>query len=704
MSGTDKGRVQGGSVRIDRRDRVAVVWLSNPPMNLLDARLRTDLAVALEHLSSDDDVDSVVLAGSGGHFCGGLDLRELDAPLAAPQPRALANQVEALGKPVVAALSGTVAGAGLELALAATARVARADAQLGLSDLVMGLTPCAGATQRLPRLLGAKAALDLMLSAQAGFAAAGARRALCDALETGDPVAAAVSLAASLADAPRPMTRERDDGLTDPAAYQAAVVERRALVAEGPHPAARDIVACVEAALLLPFEAGLAMEEAVFDDAVASSESRALRHMAFAERRAINMPETKPGAARPLRRIGLVGGGATAAGIAARFLGAGLEVVQFDRSEAAVAAARSRVEAQADAGGRQGDVLARWQGTDALGDLAGCDLILEAVAEVPQTKTQVFAALGAVAGPQTILATQSGLLEIAPMATAAGAAAGRVCGFHLHPPFAQGRLAEVIPGPGTEAWVVASLAELARGTLGRIPVRSGTGGGGLGEWIMAAARDAGIAMLAEGVPLERIDRVVAEWGMAPGLFRQIDMVGCDVVLARGRLLARGGNFPKAHLAALERLVAQGRTGRTAGKGFYAWEGEAQARVEDGVFAHLFGGATPPVQRLPEAEIRLRIIAAMANEGARMLRAGMVLRPSDIDVALVLGHRFPRWRGGPMKAADLVGLFEVLRALKRLAPAWPELYEPEPGIAALIRNGENFEALNGVGRNRRSLPD
>lgn len=683
-------------VRIDRQGDVAVIRMANPPLNMLSVPLRVALMTALDHVARDGDLRAVVLAGQGGHFCAGLDLRELAAPLVAPTPGDLALRIEGLGKPVVAALSGAATGAGLELALAATARVAQAGAQIALGDLSLGLTPGAGGSQRLPRLVGAGAALDLMLSSRQLPAAT--LPGLFDALDVPDALPVALALAASLTEAPRAPTRDRTDGFADPAAFQAEIAKRREDVAPSPIPATRDIVAAVEAALLLPFEAGLALEDQVFEDARHSAQSRALVHVTRAERRAANMPEARPGAARPIDRVGIVGGGPTACAIARLCLAAGLPVVQFERTDEALTLARQRI---ADMDARAPDALARWQGSASLGDLGQAGLIIEAVAEVPRTKAQVFAALSAVAGPDTILATQSGLLPIDPIADSS-TVPDRVLGLHFHAPIGPGRLVEVIPATQTDGWAVASVVQLVRGRLGRVALRAGTGGGTLGERIIAAARDAGLSMLAQGVPIERIDRVLAQWGLPQGIFRQIDMLGLQVVLTRGRLMARDAGFASLHLDALDLLVAAGHTGRADGQGFYRWDAQGHAQVDDGLAGLLFDTVPVPLA-LSEDEIRLRVIAAMANTGARMLRTDMALRPSDIDVACVLGIQFPRWRGGPMKSADLAGLFEVQRALTRLSREDPSLFTPDPAFAALVRNGETFDALNKVGKHRRGLP-
>ena len=683
-------------VRIERHGDVAVLWMNAPPVNLLGAALRHALGTALDQLADDAEIRAIVLAGQGTHFSYGLDLRELDAPLTTPDPAGLADRIETLGKPVVAALRGVASGAGFELALAAMARVAQNGAVIALGDLGLGLTPGAGGTQRLPRLVGAKPALDLVLSARQ--VPATELPELFDEVGAPDAVARAIEVARNLASAPRAATRDVDAGFADPAAFQEAVAARRTELDTSPIPAARDAVAAIEAAMLLPFEAGLALERELFEDARQSPQSRAQRHVVMAERRAANMPETQPGAARPIDRVGIVGGGPTACAIAQICLRAGLPVLQFERTEDAVAGMRDRLAALKAVPGVS---LERWTGTSALNDLAQAGLVIEAVAEVPRTKEQVFAALSAVAGPDTILATQSGLLPIDPIA-AASTGPGRVLGMHFHAPIGPARLIEVIPGAQTEGWAVASAVALIRNRLGRVAVRAGTGGGTLPERIMAAARDAGLAMLAQGVPIERIDRVLAQWGLPQGIFRQMDLIGLEVLATRGRLMARDRGFPAVHLDALDRLVQAGRKGRRDGAGFYRWDKAGQAHADDTLDSLLFDEALQPA-RLAEDEIRLRVIAAMANEGARMLRSDRALRPSDIDVACVLGAQFPRWRGGPMKAADIIGLFEVQRALQRLSNEWPALYTPDPGFAALVKNGENFDALNKVGRNRRVIP-
>ncbi|MDX5402929.1 MAG: 3-hydroxyacyl-CoA dehydrogenase, partial [Rhodobacterales bacterium] len=348
--------------------------------------------------------------------------------------------------------------------------------------------------------------------------------------------------------------------------------------------------------------------------------------------------------------------------------------------------------------------MARWRGTTQLSDLAGADLLIEAVADAQSTKQQVMAALDRVAPPEAVLATTSALHDIAPIAAATGRPAA-VLGLRMAAPAHMTRLAEVIPGPATAPEALARTVGVLRDRLGRISVRTGTGGGGMGDVILAALREAAASMLRLGTSPAAIDGALQGYGFPNGVFRQMDMIGLETCLAQGRVATTRVDAGQLHLGDLDRLIMAGRTGQGAGRGFYLWQ-EGQPQPDRAVMALLDlsrddpAGATPPLS--PEA-IVLRAVAAMANAGARALRAGIALRPSDIDAVMIQGHGFPRWHGGPMKAADLVGLFDILQALKRFSADNPALYAPDPGFAALVKEGQSFDVLNRLGRNRRTIP-
>lgn len=720
----------GRTIRQEQRDGVAILGLADPPSNTLTRAMRAELDRALSEAIADPDIIAILLTGLGEPLprglSAGIDLREAEAGFAAPGPADLCRKIEDSPKPVVALLHGLTHGAGVELALAAHARLATADAAIGFPDVMMGLCPCAGATQILTRILGAQGALDLLLTQNPRLLRARALKPLVDWLigADDDALSAALGVARGLGernaagDALR-RSGDRDEGLADFAANAAAIAARRAQVALSPNVAGARIVDCVEAACLLPYQAGLSYEAVAFQDLVDSDLSKALRHAMFAERRAPNMPELARVSTVPqVQQAGILGGGSQGAGLAVACLEGNLPVMHFERDDAALLAVEGRVEAmltQLVKAGRipEADLPRRralWRGTTELADLARADLLIEVVADILSTKTQVMTALDRVAGEGAILVTTSARHPIYRIAAATSRPA-QVIGLRLPAPAHLTRLAEVIPGGGTSDLTVARVVSLLRDRLRRIVVRSGTGGGGLGDPVMAALRGAGASMLRLGATPAEIDDALIEHGFAQGLFRQMDMLGLDACLARGRdvtarlAVEHDPALAPAYLADLDRLVMAGRTGQGAGRGYFLWQ-DGEPHDDPAVLAIL---DLAPTRRAgqgsalaPEA-IVLRAVAAMANAGARALRAGFALRPSDIDTVMINAHGFPRWHGGPMKAADLVGLFDILQALKRFSAEDPAIYTPDPGFAALIKEGENFDALNRIGRKRRVIP-
>lgn len=718
-------------IRQDARSGVTLLALNHPPSNVLTLQMRRDLEQALSTAIADPETKAIVLSGLGDPpaacLSAGLDMREAAQGFASPTVSDLCHLIETSETPVVAVLHGVTSGAGVELALAAHARIGTGGASVGFPDVIMGLCPGAGATQRLPRFLGAQYALDLLLSQHPRLLRVRQLRPLVDRMlpEEADPLAAAVELAVALADdlaQGGTLRRSCDlrDGLVDFAANASAIAARRAQVAASPNFAGARIVDCVEAACLLPFEAGLAFEAVAHQDLLASDLSKALRHATFAAARAGQMPELTRASPQPVACVALVGGGGQAAQLAAACLVASLRVVHFERSDTALSALSERIKAalamlvksgRADAAAVERD-FAHWHGTTALSELVEAEVLIETVADSLPTKMQVMAALDRVAGQGAVFVTTSALLGIDEIAAAISRPAA-VLGLRLPAPAHISRLAEVIPGAATSDQAVATIAAMLRGGMHRIVLRSGTGGGGLGEPILAALQAAAAGMLRLGATPERIDSALQDYGFAHGIFRQMDMLGLETVLARGQVAARQVACGTAHLDDLDRLVMAGRTGLAAGRGYYIWQ-DGQPQPDRAVTAMLdvpvqtAGPSTgqqagAPMVNLSDEAIVLRAIAAMANAGARAVRAGLALRPSDMDTVMIEAHGYPRWHGGPMKAADLVGLFDVQRALQRFAADDPALYTADPCFAALVREGLNFDSLNAHGAGQCIMP-
>lgn len=671
--------------------------LTNPPRNFLGPVLRADLDAALTDLAQDPTVAGVLLTGSEGMFSTGYNAASPDMRDGDPSLRAICHRIEALPKPVVASLFGAALGAGLELALAAHGRVALRTARVGMPDIAVGLIPSAGGTQRLARLLGADRALALMLSGQALPVTHPRVAGLLDetVVEGVEKAGIALLKRMILGTAPIRVTSDRGEGLADPQGYQRAVQAcRAALGDDAPVPEAR-LIDCVERALLLPFAAGEDFEQVAFEEAATSDQAQGLLHVQLALRRAPNMPEALKAKPLPVSALGVIGGGPAAAALVQGALKAGLNVTWFERSAQAAQTARDRLDrlfeaAQEDPETRRA-CLTQLGETQDLRDLARADLVIDAVADHPRTKAQLFAALDKVLPAATVLLTQTATQEIAPIALASGRV-GQVVGMQALAGSGAARLAEVIPGPASSAAATVTAADCLR-RIGYVPVRCGSGGGTIGLRMICALRDAADYLLARGASPAQVDADLAAYGLTGGVFGVLDSQGLEPVLRRAGQLHQRGRYALHHLARIQALVAQGRTGRASGAGFYDWDGDRPVPRPDDTVAS---------SALPRSSILPLCLGAMMNEGARLLREDVALRPSDIDLVMIRHYGFPAWRGGPMNAADRTGLFTLVRAMKPHADDAPRLFGADEGIAALIRNGEKLEVLNTVGRGRRRI--
>ena len=694
-----------GKVEYRVEDGIAVLTVDNPPVNALSHEVRQGLVDGLDRALADEAVHAIVLAASGRTFPAGADINEFGGD---PQPPLLPEvcaRIEASEKPVVAAIGGTALGGGFELALAAHYRLADENARVGLPEVTLGLLPGAGGTQRVPRLAGADVALDVILGGRPMTADDAAEAGLIDGVVEGDLEGAALSYAEALVAegiGPRP-TSEIVTGFSDPAGYLDTIAARRKSVAALPIEAPRRIVDCVEAALLMPMETGLAFERAAFEDLLASESSDALRHMFFAERRAARFPGLEGVAPRPVARIAVVGGGTMGRGIVVACLNAGYAVKlierdteRLERAVAAIIDTMDRLKARgtmsaADHARR----MERLSGATEYGALGAADLVIEAVPEDLTAKKAVFEACDAVMRPGAVLASNTSYLDIDLLA-AGTRRAGDVLGLHFFAPAHVMRLVEVVVGARTAADVVATGLRLAR-ALGKIPVRSEVGDGFIANRILSAYRKAADVLLEEGGDVAAIDAAMRGFGFPLGPYQVADLTGLDIAWARRKRLAPTRDPEERYVAIADVLCERGRFGQKVGRGYYRYEkGQPIGRPDPEV------GEVIRLERTRKGivrsdftpdEIARRCVLAMANEGARLLDEGIALRPSDIDVAAVHGLAFPRWKGGPMKWADRRGLIRVKGELEKLAPEDRHLWEPSRLILDLVRRAEKLDHLN-----------
>jgi len=695
------------AVRYSMREGVALVTIDNPPINALSRTVREGLLAALRTALADDGVGAIVIQAQGRTFPAGADLRDLDCKTEAPLLADLCGMIEDAPKPVLAAIHGAALGGGFELALACHYRLVHAAAQLGLPDVALGLVPSAGGSQRLARIVGARVALDMLISGRPLSAEVATRLGLAERVIGKNLGRAAFGTARNFIGAatpPRP-TRARSEGFADPGDYLAAVAERRAALAGDRREAAHRAVDLVESALLLPFEAGLAMERTQFEALARGAQAHALRHAFLAERRTVRASDLGGHAARPVAHVGVVGGGRLGAGVVRACLAAGLAVILVERDEAALAPVLARILAGIDrevdlgrlAPERRDEQIARLDAGHDPEALAGADLVIEAIGEDLEARRAVFARAGALTRPGTVLASAGLSPDLAALARASGRP-GDVMALRFFAPAHRVRLLEVVCPPTAAPDLAATGVAFAR-ALGKLPVLPG--GDSLALPVFGALFTlAADALLAGASPLE-IDAAMRDYGFALGPFQLADLAGLD------RLAALG--WPGTGGALLADLAGSGMAGQKVGRGVYRYGNGAAAGSPAPELAAIVdrrrasgesGGWTGKPDK---SEIADRAALAMANAGARLVASGEARRPSDIDAAMLAGFAYPRWRGGPMEAADLAGMLHVRGRLRALAEGpGAALFAPSPLFDELIKHGLDFGRLNAASLRPRAV--
>lgn len=685
-------------------DGIAVLSINNPPVNALGIAVRLGLVDGLDRALADDAVAAIVILGEGRTFPAGADITEFGKAPQEPFLPEVCDRIEAATKPVVAALHGTALGGGFEIALGAHYRIAHPSAAVGLPEVNLGILPGAGGTQRAPRLAGAEIALDLMLSGSPMKVTDPRAAAFIDRIADGDLRIAAVDYAREIVanGANIRPTRNVTDGFRDAAAYQTVVRSKMSEVSKRPELAPAEIVRCVEAAELLPFDNGIAFERAAFETCLKSDQSDALRHVFFAERKAAKLPELAQGTAREVSYVGVIGGGTMGAGIVAACLGAGLDVVLVERDRNALDAGLARVHTILERALKRGRIsaqsceaqLARLQGHDDLVALADVDLVIEAVVEEMNVKKQVFTQLDAIVRDDAILATNTSYLDINQIA-AATRQPENVLGLHFFSPAHVMRLLEIVVADKTSADAVATGVALAK-ALRKIPVRAGVCDGFIGNSIFAAYRTVADFLIEDGASPYEVDAAMRAYGMALGPFQVSDLAGLDIGWARRKRLAATRDPAERYVAIGDRLCENGWFGQKTGRGYYQYSEGARLGTPDPEVLAVIDAERSRKGIVPKTftahEIQTRVVAVMANTGARLLREGIATRPGDIDTVLVHGYGFPRWRGGPMKAADQAGLLALKNDLEAFAREDPHFWQVEPVFHELQRDGRTFADL------------
>ncbi|RUW32644.1 3-hydroxyacyl-CoA dehydrogenase [Mesorhizobium sp. M2A.F.Ca.ET.015.02.1.1] len=679
------------SVSVTNDNGVAVVTIDNPPVNALRFHVRKPLYEALAALRYDPAAKAIVIACAGRTFVAGADITEFGKPVQQPELRAIIALLETIPKPTVAAIHGTALGGGLELALGCHFRIADRGAKLGLPEVKLGLLPGGGATVRLPRLVGAAKALAMIVSGTPISAGEAKAAGLVDAVVDRDLPAEAVRFAHEMTNRGGPFVpvRERKDRLaeTDLATLdaQAADLARKARGLEAP-------IACAEAvrnAITLSFDAALAAERQLFQKLVAGDQSRAQRHLFFAEREAAKVPG-KDLQKRRLERVGIIGAGTMGGGIAMAFANGGLPVTLLETSDEALGRGLATIEKNYAVSVSRGSLteeakqkrLELFKGSTDYADLADCDLIIEAVFEDMVVKQEVFGKLDTIARPGAILATNTSYLDVNEIA-ASTSRPQDVLGMHFFSPANIMKLLEIVRAEKTAPEVLATVTDLAR-RIGKVAVVVGVCHGFVGNRMLSARGAENEALLLEGATPAQVDKAFTDFGWPMGPFQMGDLAGLDIGWRNRK--ARGQTAVIA-----DTLCEQGHFGQKTGSGWYRYESGAREPVADPDVEALIRAKAAELgiarREIGAEEIIERTLYPLVNEGARILEEGVAARASDIDVVWVNGYGFPIGKGGPMFWAGLAGAGKIVERLeywhRRTGRA---IFEPAPALKRFAETG------------------
>ncbi|MDB5396407.1 MAG: hypothetical protein JWM91_3913 [Rhodospirillales bacterium] len=687
-------------VTFTKQGHIGIATVDNPPVNALGHAVRAGLTAAVAQADADPEIKALILICAGRTFIAGADIREFGRPLEPPLLNTLVADLEASTKPFVAAIHGTALGGGLEVALACHFRVAVPSARLGLPEVKLGILPGAGGTQRLPRLIGVDAALTMITEGNDIPASKAQAIGLIDAIIEGDLLAGAIAFTEKLLADGTPI--RRTGSLTAKVENPAIFEETKAALAKKQRGflAPQKCVDAVKLAVDYPLEEGSKREYALCIDLMQGAQSKAQRHAFFAEREVAKVPglpeDTK---LRDVKSVGVAGPGAMGTGIAMCFINAGLPVVLVGLDQPTLDKSLGTMRKIYGGNVAKGTMtqealdarLALIKPTTDYAELKDVDLVIEAVFEDMAVKKQVFAKLGKVTKPGSILATNTSYLDIDALAEASGRPTD-VVGMHFFNPANVMRLLENVRGAKTASDVLATVMKIGK-TIKKVSVLSGVCDGFIGNRMLAKRSREGMFMLEEGATPWQIDKVLYDFGFAMGPYQVADLAGIDVQYAarKARWDKLSEREHKANL--VDQLFELGRYGQKTGAGYYTYDDKRKATPDPAIEALIAQhSAARGITRRPigDTEIRERLIYAMINEGAKILEEGIAARPHDIDIVWLTGFGFPVYLGGPMFYADQIGLKTIYDALlKYKDQVGAEFFTPAPLLERLALAGKGF---------------
>jgi 3-hydroxyacyl-CoA dehydrogenase len=692
--------------RFEKRGNVGIIWINNPPVNAISVGVRAAIIDGVAKLAQDPEIEVGVLACEGRTFMAGADITEFGKPPLSPSLHDAINAVESSAKPIVAAIHGTAFGGGLEVALGCHYRVAIAGAKVGLPEVKLGLLPGAGGTQRLPRLIGIEAALGIIVSGDPVPAALAAKTGVIDKIIEGDLLEGALDYARGLAARKAPLRKVRDlkvdtgnipSGFFDEARKRVAK-EKKNLFAP------QRIVDALEAAATLPFDKGMARERELFLQCAQNSQSKALQHVFFAERKAANVPNLdKNVAKRDIKSVAIIGAGTMGGGIAMNFLNVGIPVtlleMQQDALDRGVGVIRKNYENTASKGKLTLEQVEQRMGllkpTLSYDDLRDADLVIEAVFETMAIKKDVFAKLDKAVKKGAILASNTSYLSIDEIA-ASTSRPSDVVGMHFFSPANVMRLLEIVRGAKTAQDVLVTVVDIAK-RINKVGVVCGNRDGFIGNRMLGGYAYQASLMVLEGAMPEQVDAALRNFGMPMGVLQMSDLAGLDVGY-KSRKDRDPASFDGRVTRSADLLVEMGRKGQKTQAGYYDYAPGDRTPRPSPVVAEIIEKVSKEYgitrRKFTDEEIVERCFLALMNVGCDVLSEGVAYRASDIDIVYLYGYGFPAYRGGPMFwAENEVGLKTALEKLKKYSAAtggkWLTV---SPLLEKLVAEGKGFASV------------
>ena len=693
---------ESGPVQLKTEGHVGIILINNPPVNALSHAVRQGIIDCVQQAESHDDVKALIVACEGRTFIAGADISEFNKPMQSPDLNEVNAALEGSSKLTIAALFGTALGGGFEVAMSCDYRIALDSAKVGLPEIHLGIFPGAGGTQRLPRLIGAEKALEMIVTGAPAPVTAAEKLGAVDKLVSDDLHDAAIQYANELID--NNASKRKTSALDQPSVQDGFFDGFRQSIARKAKGllAPENAIKAVEAATHLPFSEGLKRESELFLECLNSDQSKGMRHVFFAERKAAVVNDIpKDTAMRDIKVVAILGAGTMGGGIAMNFANAGIKVKLLDMNQEALDRGLGVIQGNYEFTVKKGKLsedkakqrMGLIEGILSYDDLHDVDLVIEAVFESMDVKKDVFTKLDKVCKPGCILATNTSTLDIDKIA-ACTQRPEDVVGMHFFSPANIMKLLEVVRGEKTAKDVVATAMGIAK-KIKKVAVLSGVCFGFIGNRMFTAYNRESNHMVVQTRSPETVDKAMLKFGMAMGPMATGDVVGLDTAVRIRQ--ATPADYLDPYGLFLERLVDAGRTGYKVKKGVYQYEEGSRKGSPDPTATEIIEKAADELNikkaDLSDEEIQQRCVYALINEACYILDEGIAQRPGDIDIVFVYGYGFPAYRGGPMFYADTVGVKNVYDSIVKFREQYGEDWKIAPLLEKMAKEGTTFESMN-----------